>query len=113
MLDRFTFRQKIEVFPELLKNVPKLEPLSTNYRRLSEQLQSLNTIRNKYAHGKLFFHEDTPYIESYRSKVREEAMSKEHIKADLRRVGKYKEELSSFVNALVLLIGSKSEAKPS
>jgi len=111
VLDRLTFRQKIEVLAELLKNVPKLQTLSTNYNKLPKHLHSLNTIRNKYAHGKLFFREDTPYLEFFRGKMREEAISQERIRADLRQVGKYKEELSSFAHDLLALTGSKGQTK--
>jgi hypothetical protein len=112
VLDRLAFRQKIEVFVELLKNVPQLEPLSTNYKKLPGHLQSLNTIRNKYAHGKLFFREDTPYLEFFKGKVREEAISKERIEADLRKVSGCKEEPFSFADDLVALVGTKGGAKP-
>ena len=111
VLDRLAFRQKIEVFAELLSNVPKLEPLSTNYKKLQKHLENLNTIRNRYAHGKLFFRGDTPYLEFFRGKVREEVISKQRIEADLRKVTKYKEELHSFAYNLVALLGTKGEAK--
>ena len=111
MLDRLAFRQKIEDFAELLKNAPQLEPLSTNYEKLTGHLQSLNTIRNKYAHGKLFFREDTSYLQFFKGKVREDVISKERIEADLRKVSECKEELFSFATDLVALTRTKGEAK--
>jgi len=111
VLDRLAFRQKIEFFAELLKNVPQLKPLLTNYEKLPGYLQSLNTIRNKYAHGKLFFQEDKPYLQFFKGKVREQVISKERIETDLRKVTEYKEELFSFAANLVTLVRTKSEAK--
>lgn len=111
VLGRLTFRQKVEVLAELLKNILELQTLSTKYKKLPEHLRSLNAIRNKYAHGKFFFQEDKPRLEFFRGSIRVDAISEKHIGADLIQVGKYKEELDSFVEDLVALTGSKGEAQ--